>query len=214
MNFPSISYAILTHNEDESLDTLLNAIHPYKKYEDEIVFVDDHSTNEKTLKILSKYPRVYKRHMNRDYAAQKNYLNSKCRKDYIFQLDADEFPSKQLISNVKKMLIENPTIELFGIPRANIIKGLTTSHIKKWRWKPDIYNRLNYPDYQGRLYKNEEKLIWYRPLHEHIIGNKTLFKIKQDTGYDIIHYKTVERQLESNDRYYNNYNEDGSIKET
>ena len=214
MNSPTISYAILTHNEDTSLEKLLSIIHQYKKCEDEIVIVDDNSTNEKTNKILSSYVNVHRRQMDGDYAEQKNFLNSKCSKDYIFQLDADEYPSNRLISSIKNLINKHPSIDLFGIPRANTIIGLTPKHIKKWKWKPDTYNRLNYPDYQGRLYKNTNTLRWYRPLHEHIIGHETLYKLKPNTGFDIIHHKSLEKQLDSNNRYYTNYNKDGSIKKT
>ena len=47
-----ISYSILTHNEDESLQRLLEFLVKHKDEEDEIVILDDYSDNEKTKEIL------------------------------------------------------------------------------------------------------------------------------------------------------------------
>ena len=43
-----ISYSILTHNEDESLQRLLEFLVKHKDEEDEIVILDDFSDNKKT----------------------------------------------------------------------------------------------------------------------------------------------------------------------
>ena len=44
-----ISYSILTHNEDKSLMKLLEFLVKHKDEEDEIVILDDHSDNPKTI---------------------------------------------------------------------------------------------------------------------------------------------------------------------
>ena len=51
----TISYAILTHNEGEYIETLLTFLTKYKRDEDEIVIVDDFSDDELTKSILDKY---------------------------------------------------------------------------------------------------------------------------------------------------------------
>ena len=50
-----ISYAILTHNEGEDIDKLLTFLVENKREEDEIVIVDDNSTDEKTIEVLDKF---------------------------------------------------------------------------------------------------------------------------------------------------------------
>jgi GT2 family glycosyltransferase len=50
-----ISYAILTHNEGEEIDKLLNFLIENKRKEDEIVIVDDNSTDDKTIEVLEKF---------------------------------------------------------------------------------------------------------------------------------------------------------------
>ena len=48
-----ISYSILTHNEDESLQKLLEFLIKHKDEEDEIVILDDYSDNPKTVETVS-----------------------------------------------------------------------------------------------------------------------------------------------------------------
>ena len=73
-----ISYAILTHNEGEYIENLLSFLINHKQSEDEIVVVDDYSTDELTKSILDKYSSHIKleyREFDGDHT-QKNYLNS------------------------------------------------------------------------------------------------------------------------------------------
>jgi len=135
----SISYSILTHNETDSLQRLLDFILKYKDEEDEIVILDDYSDNERTKEILDVYPSIYEikfeqRYLFKDFAGQKNYLRKMCEKDYIFNLDADEIPKLHLIRNLKSILEKNPDIDVFRIPRINTVEGITSEHIERWGW--------------------------------------------------------------------------------
>ena len=90
-----ISYSILTHNEDESLQRLLEFLVKHKDEEDEIVILDDYSDNEKTKEILDTMCSINEikfeqRHLHKDYAGQKNHLTGMCKGDYIINIDADE----------------------------------------------------------------------------------------------------------------------------
>ena len=112
-----ISYSILTHNEDESLQRLLEFLVKHKDEEDEIVILDDFSDNKKTIEILDVMTSMHEmtfeqRHLLKDYAGQKNYLTRMCKNDYIVNIDADEIPHKSLMKNLKPVLEANPTIDL------------------------------------------------------------------------------------------------------
>ena len=50
-----ISYSMLVHNENETLEKLLQTLLSYKQPQDEIVVLDDYSDNEKTKAILDYY---------------------------------------------------------------------------------------------------------------------------------------------------------------
>ena len=125
-----ISYSILTHNEDESLQKLLEFLVKHKDEEDEIVILDDYSDNPKTIEILDAMTSMHEmtfeqRHLLKDYAGQKNYLTRMCSGDYVINIDADETPHKWLIKNVKEILESNPTIDLYWVPRVNTVDGIT-----------------------------------------------------------------------------------------
>ena len=102
MNDISISYAILTHNEDKSLKQLLDFLIEHKDENDEIVILDDFSDNPKTIEILDFYVSAHnivyeQRELLKDFANQKNYLTRMCKSSYIMNIDADEMLSKFFI---------------------------------------------------------------------------------------------------------------------
>jgi len=207
-----ISYAICTHNEDETLLNLLYRINEYLDAEDEIVVLDDYSNNLETLKILESLGNVHKNKLNKDFSNHKNILNSKCKGDFIFQLDSDELPSKHLMKNIKKIIELNAKKDLFYIPRTNKVNGITQKHLKMYKWKLDKFGRINYPDYQGRLFKNTKTIKWTRALHEHIIGHTNYTKLPTDSNLEIHHIKDIKTQERANQFYNDNYTDDFEIK--
>ena len=209
-----ISYAICTHNESESLFNLTEKINQNKDTQDEIVFLDDHSTNKVTKDFLKNQENVYYNHLNKNYANHKNILKKHCSGDYIFQIDADEYPTLQLFVSLKKIINKNPKVDLFRVPRQNYVNGILKEHIVKWRWSIDEKRRINYPDYQTRIFKNTNDIYWTRPVHEYITGFKIATNLPKDKNLDLIHKKEIQNQVKNNLIYQKNYNSDGSIKKT
>lgn len=210
---PTISYAICVHDEPGHyikalLDQLLKHISP----EDEIVVVDDFSTNEETLKTLSLYEdriNLNQHALNNDFAAHKNYMNSVCSKQYIFNVDCDEVPHDNLLKAIKEILLFNPNTDLFYVPRINIVQGITEKHIKEWGWRMDAKGLINYPDPQPRIYKNSPKLQWTGKVHETISGAEKYSTLPpfDEAGtpvpdYCLLHMKDISRQEKQNS-YYN-----------
>ncbi|MBC8427926.1 MAG: glycosyltransferase [Candidatus Pelagibacter sp.] len=201
-----ISYAILTHNETDSLQKLLDFLLKWKDDEDEIVILDDYSDDEKTKEILDVYSSMYEmkyeqRHLHKDFANQKNYLNGMCEGSYIMNMDADELPSKYFMKNIKMVLESNETIDLFWIPRVNTVEGITEEHIQKWGWQVNEKGWVNFPDYQGRLYKKRPNIRWEKPVHEQIVGYREHTFLPSEKEWAIIHKKDIERQEEQNKLY-------------
>ena len=127
------------------------------------------------------------------------YLDKNNTGDYIFQLDADEMVNKYLIENLHEIIEMNSEIDLFFLPRINTVKGLTNEHVKKWRWNVDETGRVNYPDYQGRIYKSHLK--WEGNVHERITGAKYYSLLPMEEEYSLTHNKTIERQEKQNNLY-------------
>lgn len=206
-----ISYLITCHNEDRSLDACLDVVTTYKENVDEIVLLDDFSDNPKTMEIFEKYKdkiRIFHHSLNKNYGAHKNFGNEQSSGDWVFQIDGDEIPNPNLVINLKSIIEANPEVELIYVPRINDFIGVTEEHAKHWGWRltPCLAcdNRLvvNFPDFQGRIYKRDPARIkWDRRLHEKIKGHKNFVTLPADTDLALYHDKTIETQLKTNIRY-------------
>ena len=201
-----ISYSILTHNEDESLQKLLDFIIEHKDEEDEIVILDDYSDNSKTLEILDFYVSandiVYEqRHLLKDYAGQKNHLTRMCKGSYIINIDADEIPNKWLIQNIKEILEANPSIDLYWVPRVNTVEGLTQDHMQQWGWNVNEKGWVNFPDYQGRIWRNRPNIMWKNPVHEVLTGYKEHTYLPMEEEFCFYHPKEIKKQEQQNEFY-------------
>lgn len=210
---PLVSFAITTHNEGQYINTLLKQLIPHCKCTgDEIVILDDYSDDEETKQIIfgalgqaavnnsDLRVRLAFRHLNGDFAAQKNHLNSICEGKYIFQVDADETLAPELLVNLHDILNAND-IDLYSIPRINIVNGLTQDDINRWGWRINDKGHVMRPDYQTRLYKNSSDIKWHGKVHERITGHKTHTQLPDEDEYCIIHIKDIDRQRKQNDFY-------------
>ena len=201
-----VSYAILTHNEDKELKKLLDFLIEHKDEEDEIVILDDYSDNQKTIEILDFYVSAYdiiyeQRHLLKDFANQKNYLTRMCKGEYIINIDADEIPHKQLMINLKTILESNPTIDLYYVPRVNTVNGLTQEHINHWKWNVNEKGWINFPDWQGRIWRNRPNIRWEKPVHEMLVGFKEYTTLPAEKEYSFIHHKDIKKQEKQNEFY-------------
>jgi len=198
---PSISYAITACNEHVELDRLLDQLSSSIRDEDEIVVQMDITATDEVKAVVNKYKLMsYFHPLNKDFATFKNNLKGLCTKDYIFQIDADEYLSEELLAYLPAILEDNNSVEMFSIPRINTVEGLTQEHIRQWGWRVDERGWVNYPDYQNRILKNKPEIHWVNKVHEKIIGAMVTTEIPP--GLDLIHPKTIERQEKQNN-YYN-----------
>ena len=197
----SISYTITACNEHVELERLLNQLSSSIRDEDEIVVqVDITATEEVKNVIWKKGLTVYSYPLNKDFATFKNNLKDLCTKDYIFQIDADEYLSEELLTYLPAILEDNGNVEMFSVPRINTVEDLTEQHIKQWGWRVDESGWVNYPDYQNRILKNKSEIHWINKVHEKIIGAMSTTELPP--GLDLIHPKTIDRQEKQNN-YYN-----------
>ena len=135
----------------------------------------------------------------------KNYLGSKCTGEYIFQIDADEVPSEFLIQNIKVIIESNP-IDVFIVPRINLVAGLTPEHIRAWGWNVSEKGWVNFPDPQKRIYRNSPEIQWRDPegqpqVHGMVTGYKTITSLPFEEEFSLIHTKTIQKQEYQNKTY-------------
>ena len=200
-----ISYGLTVCNEHEEIKNLIEYLIGRIDPEDEIVVVyDSNRVTDEVLDVLNIYPSVMYHPFNfqQNFLENKNFLNSKCTGDYIFQLDADELPHEVLLANLKVILKSNP-VDLLITPRKNLVEGLTQEHIQQWRWHVNEQGWVNWPDPQKRIYKNDPKIQWSGHIvHGMVEGYDTFAKLPMDERFCIIHNKQVERQEAQNNRYH------------
>jgi glycosyltransferase involved in cell wall biosynthesis len=198
-----ISYAITAHNEAEELNRLLKQLTEGKEPGDEILIQLDDKATDKVKFVVDSHPvKSITFPLNNDFAAFKNNLKDNCTGDYIFFIDADEYPSEHLLKLLKQVLESNSQVDCYGVPRVNTVKGLTEEHIKKWGWIVKD-NKINWPDYQTRICKNVPHIKWAGKVHERLQGWQVSSAFPADfEDWALYHPKTIERQEQQNN-YYN-----------
>ena len=145
--------------------------------------------------------RAFPFNFQQNFLENKNYMNSECKGDYIFQIDADEIPNEYLVKNLKTILNSN-IVDMLIVPRKNIVKGLTQEHINKWRWQINDKGWVNWPDQQKRIYKNDLKIQWSgHQVHGMVEGYDSFAVLPLEESFSITHNKTIERQEDQNERY-------------
>jgi len=204
---PSISYAITACNEHVELERLLDQLNKTIRPEDEIVVQLDTTATAEVKAVAEKYNVGYKcdyhriyHSLNNDFASFKNNLSEHCTRDYIFQLDADEYPHPELIENLPALLAHNPEIDVFLVPRINTVEGLTETHIKQWGWNVEK-GRVNFPDYQWRIWINKKNIKWINKVHERLDGFGLYCNLPPLDELCIFHPKEIKRQEKQNQLY-------------
>ena len=210
-----ISYGITVHNEAEELIRLLDVLNKNIRKEDEIVVCVD-GDDEKVEAVLGEYLSeneaiVYKRKLDKDFAAQKNSVIEKSSGDYIFHIDADEYPNDILVQQLPEIL-ETNEVDLIYIPRVNTIDGMTGEDVRRWKWRLTEKNWVNYPDYQSRIFRNHKDIRCTRPLHEHIIGVKTYAHLPPHEELSLYHPKTIQKQTQQNIFYNKNFSREMNVR--
>jgi glycosyltransferase involved in cell wall biosynthesis len=201
-----ISFGITVHNEGVYVQDLLSQLVPYcETTGDEIVVVDDFSTDEFTRSILDTNHslgniKLHQHRLDNNFAAHKNFLSEQCSGDYIFQVDADETFHANLLTYLHDV-VDNNDIDLFLIPRVNVVTGLTDDDIQRWGWRVNEKGWVMFPDYQTRLYRNHVDIKWEGKVHERIIGHKTMAPLPAEEEWSLYHIKDITRQRDQNDYY-------------
>ena len=205
-----IGYFITACNEYEELKKLLILLRTNIDKNDCIgILLDEENVSEDVDSLCNQFLipdneafRVIYSNLDNDFASFKNlgyHLFDDC--DWIFNIDADELPSSILIQNIKQIIDLNPETELIYVPRINTVEGLTNEHIQKWGWNVNEEGWVNWPDYQGRIYKRSPMIEWKGKVHERVEGIKKYSHLPAKEEFAFHHPKTIERQEKQNKFY-------------
>jgi len=204
----TISYAITVCNEVDELKRLVTHLRKYMRAKDEIVILHDTTKStpeiEDLLNIYNGFDSivVVSGEFKGNFADWKNKLNGECKGDWIFQIDADEYPHEILIENLPSILESASTTDMIMVPRVNTVEGITDAHIRRWAWRVNEKGWVNFPDVQTRIYKNHPNIKWGGKVHERIQGYNNYAVLDQSEVWSLYHPKTIEKQEKQNN-YYN-----------
>ena len=190
-----ISYAITVCNELTEVERLLTQLLAQKHSKDEIVVLYDNKGTEEVLNYLQLVEgiKLVCDTFDGHFADWKNKLTALCTGDFIFQIDADEYLADECVDLMHQILESNPEVDLYFVPRINTVSGLTEEHIQKWGWNV-VNGRVNWPDYQTRIYKNNSEIKWKNKVHEVLEGYKTHAILPLEMEFSLSHHKDIERQ--------------------
>jgi glycosyltransferase involved in cell wall biosynthesis len=206
-----ISYCISTYQEKDEITQLLYLLKAHKTDNEEIIVLQTYQKDvERVSGLYTEIQDIIKSmsvdkyaefHFQNNFAEIKNYMNSLASQKYIFNLDADELIEPKTLLTYREILKEAQDIDLYYLPRINIVEGLTPEDVKKWSWKTNEFGWVNWPDYQPRIYRNLPSIKWAGRVHEHITGHKQNAIIKASPDLAIIHKKNIVKQREQNTFY-------------
>jgi glycosyltransferase involved in cell wall biosynthesis len=210
-----ISYAITVCNEFLEIQRLITFLLKNKRSQDEIVVQMDLNLEDlknqpedknQVFAYIMKHQeqghiRVILSPLNGHFANFKNHLTEQCTGDYIFQIDADEIPSEDLIQALPEILELNPEMDIYLVPRVNTVEGLTPEHIAKWGWNVTDTGWVNWPDFQWRIWRNVPEIKWVNKVHERLDGFKTYTMLPDVEYFALYHPKTIEKQEKQNQLY-------------
>lgn len=121
----SLSVIILTRNGAQDTKRAIESV----RFADEIIVIDDFSTDETVNIARNGGARVIKRRLNNDFSSQRNFGLEKAKGDWVLFLDSDEVISKRLQNEIIQK-ISNPLIANVGyfLKRVDIFWGKEIRH--------------------------------------------------------------------------------------
>lgn len=157
----NISLVMIVKNEEKNLAKCLNSV---ENLVDEIVIVDSGST-DKTIEIAKTFgAKIFKREFD-SFSNQKNYALSIATNEWVLHLDADEVLSKELVEEIKFVII-NTKLDGFYLIRTNFFLGKQMKH-----------SGIN-KEYRLRLAKKSVSKYVGGIIHEELIVNGKVGKLK------------------------------------
>lgn len=139
-----ICFAITVSTEYQELEDLLTRLLDNVLEDDEILIQCDQTnvTSQVRDVIQSFLPQfadttinVIEFPLNRDFATFKNNIFKHTAQEWIFQIDADELPTLDLLENLHEIIeINREEYQVIALPRINTVQGITLNHVNKWGW--------------------------------------------------------------------------------
>jgi glycosyltransferase involved in cell wall biosynthesis len=201
-----LTYGLTVCHEADELERLLKVLLPHCAATDELLVLQDITRPDARVgAVLDRYRhriRVRQARLAGDFATFKNQLIAHASGTYLFQIDADEVPAETLLRTLKKTLVRYRKADCFALPRVNRVEGLTPDWVARWNWTLDAAGRVNFPDYQLRLFRLNRGIHWKNRVHEELTGfERCQYLPADDETFCLYHPKDIERQKRQNALY-------------
>lgn len=149
-----ISAIILTRNEEKNIERCLESL----SWCDEVIIIDDYS-EDNTLSAesysISRLPlniKIFKRHLNNDFAAQRNYGLEKTRGEWVLFVDSDEVITKELQQEIITKIKQSESVG-FYLKRKDYFLGKWLQYGETNTVKFLRLARKNAGRWQGRVHE-------------------------------------------------------------
>lgn len=185
MKIHGSSLHLLVKNEIVLLPKLLEYVSPWVE---EIIVVDTGSTDG-TIDVAGQYtPAVFQTPLDLNFGAARNFALSKVTKNWVFHLDADEWPTKDLLTWLASFVNRRGSVVYPGVAihRYNTVSGEDIG-FRTHEWHTRFFRHTRWCRFEGQI-------------HESV--NVPASMVKQ-APYDamIEHFKSTERQERQNKLY-------------
>ena len=206
-----ITAIVLTHDDEEYVSRCLESL----SWSDEIVVVDDYST-DKTVEIAKRYTkRIFLRSLQEDFSAQRNFGLSKAKSEWVLFVDSDEVVTDDLAKEIKLATSPLSSRGMYQTVRPVAISEIASSKTPRNDNLSGYY--LKRIDYWGgswlthgetgnvRLLRlaRKDAGVWIQPVHE-------VWDVKGSVGelaHPLLHYPhpNVAQFLNQINRYSSMY---------
>ena len=168
-----LTVVILTKNEGRQIADTIRSV----AWADEVLVIDDESTDDTVAKAQAAGARVIRRKMEVE-GTHRNWAQSQARNEWVLNLDADERVTQELAEEIKTLLDGQPPFQTYAIPRRNFIGA---QWIRHGGW---------YPSAQLKLFRRSV-LRW----EETTVHPRAIATVPCGTlGQDLLHYSYRSRE--------------------
>lgn len=156
-----LSGLLITKNNGKTLEWALRSV---VKYLDELIVIDDFSTDN-TVEIAKRYGAVVYENKFVNFSEQRNYGIGKCNGEWIFTMDADEVMGENLCRIIPLL---NKHYRSFLFARYNLV------HLD-----PAVIIRSphHYSEWQVRVFRNDGKSYYENPVHHQLQNCRPRLKL-------------------------------------
>ncbi len=193
---PRLTVSIITRNSEKRLAAVVESVGGFA---DEIIIGVDAGSDDRTLDVATAVADIVYQFRHTGWMAQARMLPFKyATGDWILALDDDEMV-EDAFDEIVPELLSNRFVTHYVFPRKHIVSFDPCQYLHATPW---------FPDWQGRLFRNDSSLVW-KPDRAHT-GYHVLGPSYFETRASLLHFEPVWCGIEDRQRKLESYRRAGS----